>query len=82
MRGVAGLGQFVIGEHFTAARVDEQQPPTDLLDPHGAADQPVGHRVAGRGEPHAGQPIDLAGHRRRPDLGPQRGQRPPTAAVQ
>ena len=54
---------------------DDQQPATVLHQPHRGADQPGRHRVPGRGEPHAGQPVDLPGHRRRPDLQPQRRQR-------
>ena len=43
------------------------------------ADQPVRDRVAGRAEPDAGQLVDLAADRLRPDLGPQRRQRPRAA---
>ena len=53
----------------------DQQPAAVLHQPDRGADQPGRHRVPGGGEPHAGQPVDLPGHRRRPDLQPQRRQR-------
>ncbi len=73
-RGAARGGEFVFGHDHPGGGFDQAD--RAVIDHHGhaGADQPGGHRVAGRGVPDTGQPVDLAQHRRRPDLQPQRRQ--------
>ena len=73
-RGAARGGEFVFGHDHPGGGFDQAD--RAVIDHHGhaGADQPGGHRVAGRGVPDAGQPVDLAQHRRRPDLQAQRRQ--------
>ena len=73
-RGLTRRDQDVLGGDLAGAGHDHQQPPVTGAHPHLGADQPDRHGVAGRPEPHAGQPVDLAGHQP-PDAGPQRRQR-------
>ncbi len=74
-RGLTRRDQQVLGHHLTGAVSHGQQPPVLDVEADRLADQPGRDRVAGRAEPHAGQPVDLAGHRLA-DAGPQRRQRP------
>ena len=64
----------MLSHYLPSGGHDDQQPPVigaqaDLL-----TDEPGGHRVAGRAEPHARQPVDLA-HHQPANAGPQRRQR-------
>ena len=73
-RGLARRDQDVLGDDLAGTGHDHQQPPVIGAHPHLGADQPHWHRVAGRPEPDARQPVDLAGHQP-PGAGPQRRQR-------
>ena len=73
-RHLPGRGQRVVGDDLTGGFGD-QQPAAVLHQPHRGTDQPGRHRVPGGREPDAGQPVDLPGDRRRPDLQPQGRQR-------
>jgi len=61
-RGHAGGHQGVLGDRLTIGGHDDQHPAVFGVDPDLGTDQPGGHRVANRGETHAGQPINLIGH--------------------
>ena len=73
-RGPAGRDQDMLGNDLPGAGHDDQQPPVIGAHPDSLADQPDGHGVAGRGEPHARQAVHLAGDLP-PGAGPQRRQR-------
>ena len=60
-RRLAGRDQDMLGDDLPGAGHDDQQPPVISAQPDLRADQPDGHGVAGRGEPHARQPVHLAG---------------------
>ena len=66
----------MLGVNLAGDRFDHPQHPVTLINHHGdgGADQLVGHRVAGRAEPDAGQLVDLTADRFRADLQPQRRQ--------
>ena len=73
-RGLTRRDQDMLGDDLAGAGHDHQQPPVIGAQPDLGADQPDRHGVAGRPEPHARQPVDLAGHQP-PGAGPQRRQR-------
>ena len=73
-RGLTRRDQDMLGDDLAGAGHDHQQPPVTGAQPDSLADQPDRHGVAGRPEPDARQPVDLAGHQP-PDAGPQRRQR-------
>ena len=52
-RRLARGGRDVLGEHLPGRRVGDEQPSSRFGDRDGPADQPGGHRVARRPEPHA-----------------------------
>ncbi len=74
-RGARG-GERVIGGDLPCGGVGDQQSPLAGGDGDGGPDQAGRHRIAGRAEADAGELVDLAGHRWRPDLQSQRRQRP------
>ena len=60
--GLTGRHQRVLGEDLAGPRDQDRDPPTRAgagQDLHGRAEQPLGHRVASRPEPDAGELVDL-----------------------
>ena len=57
-RRLAGGDQGVVGDDLVA--VEDLDPPVMTRSPPRLADQADRDRVAGRADPHAGQPVDLA----------------------
>jgi hypothetical protein len=74
-RGLPGRHQRVVGDDLAGGCLHHQQPAAAGAQLDGVADQAGGDRVAGRAEPHARQPVDLAGGHRA-QAQPQRRQRP------
>ena len=66
----------MVGDDLAGEWLQDTHPPLRDRDQHDGPDEPVRHRVAGRAEPHAGQPVNLAADRPRPDLAAQRRQHP------
>ena len=62
-RRVARGTQFVLGHDHPGRGLDQADRPVIDDDGHLAADQPGGHRVAGRGIPDTRQPVDLTQRR-------------------
>ena len=67
-RRLARRDQHVLGDHLALAGAGHDRPAAGRSSTRSRdlrADQPDRHRVAGRAEPDAGQPVDLAGHQPR-----------------
>jgi hypothetical protein len=73
--GLARRGQDVAGHDLPGRGIGHQQPPAGLGHGDALADQPGRHRIAGRPEPDAGEPVYFPGHRGLADGRAQRRQR-------
>jgi hypothetical protein len=74
--GLTGRDEPVLGGDLAGERLEDPDRRPCHGDQHGRADEPAGHRVAGRAEPDARQLVDLPAGRPGAQLGPQRRQRP------